>query len=560
MAPTYTSAIGSYGFMADYAEAVDILYSYVEKDPHIDYVPVAYSYNDGAAGRGRVIGKRAAATQELMNNLPEWMAMRKEHDSTGQTLAHAWGANLEDANDAFSSYRKDQFLATADVYPDIHMGVSELSFSEEKVYSSDIRNLLFNTSFSMEAFSRSQRPEGWAVSRSALSNLVLSKDEAIYGRNAVRLVDSVELRQSRELRVQGGDLTLSCYVKTESDTGESTSDQYDASLAGLILVLHYADNSVDSYGVGFPKNTEGDWSRLGLSVSMKKELSSFQVIIANRISTAYVVDLPMLENSKVVRPWSPSIEDVPVYLNAPYKSVTGVQIVPSVLDNQKTEKIELFELASDQEFENVAVPTRILPYFPQKDPGNTVNLALGRQVNYFGEKQPTMWVAEDGKITEKSLTTPDVFGIVQPRDLYKDENGDLWLDESLSDANLVVKAATVLGPHMLLVTRESYAGKTSYYLKVAKPDKVLYEDTFVESLADLEIPIKLNNIGFSGASEDIARIGVCKNLPGVIFIDTTLDRRFYYKLVFDYYYADFGVRKIYCRESYADHNAHLQIL
>ena len=560
MVTSYYSSTGNYGFTAEYAQGIEVLYSYIEQDPFIAYTTVSYLYSDGVDGVKQIIGKRAPATQAIMNNLPEWMAMRKEHDSVGQTLAHSWGANLEDANDLFNEYRNDQFLSTADHYSDIHMGVSELSFSEEKVYTSDVRNLLFNSSFSMKAFARSQRPEGWGVSRDSLNDLTFSEDESIYGNSAIRLAGGVEMKQARDLKVPGGDITYSIYAKTETDTGAALTRRFDPTDAGLILTIHYADNEVDSFGVGFPKNTKNEWARVGLTVSLTKEVHSFEALIVNRSATPFVVDLPMLEGSKVIQPWSPSIEDTPIALTAPFKSVTGVQVISLGLDNDTVKKIELLELGSEAEFSDVTIPTRVLPYSPPKDSGNSINLALGRQVNFFEEIHPTMWFAEDGKITEKSLTTPDEFGTVQPRDLFKDQNGDLWLDESLSDANLTVKATTVLGNNLLVLTEESYAGKTAYYLKIVKPDKILYEDTRVQSVADLELPLVLNNLGISAVTEDIERIGLSKDIPGVIFVDTTLDRRFYYKLKFDYYYADFGVRKLFCRESYVDDNAHLQII
>jgi hypothetical protein len=558
--PTYQSASANYSFVTEYASNIEVLYAYSETDPFVEYTTVSYRYTDGVDGTKNVVGCRAAATQDILNNLPDWMAMRDKHDSVGQDLVHSWGCNLEDARTLFNEYRRDQFLSTAETYFDIHAGMSELSFNEEKVYSADLRNILFNSSFSMRGYARAQKPEGWSVRRDALDNLTFSEEQAIFGRNAVRMVDSVEIKQTRELAVAGGQITFSTYVKTESDTGESVTTKFDPGEAGLVLVLSYADGTIVSYGVGFPKNTKQEWVRAGLTVNMTKELVSFEAIILNRTSTAMFVHLPMLEGAKRIQSWSPSFEDVPIYLRTPFKSVTGAQVVSTAQDNANPHRIELLEVASEEEFQDVMVPTRITPYAPKENAGQSVNSALGRQVNAFEETHPVQWTVVDGKIKEKSLTAGDVFGTVQPRDLYKDEAGDLFLDVSLSDSDLVVKAVTAIGRHLLVVTWESYAGKDAYYLKVVRPQKVQYEDTFLESVSDLEIPINLNTFGLGAATEDITRIGVCKYLPGVIFIDTTLERRFYYQLKFDYYYADFNVRKLFCRESYLDNNAHLQVI
>jgi hypothetical protein len=557
---TYKATSASYDFTSDYAQGIEVVYSYIETDPYVEYQTVAYSYTDGLTGTENIVGCRAAATQEIMNNLPEWMSMRQLHDSVGQQLTHAWGHNLEEANAQFSEYRKEQFLDTANEVFDLHGSVSELSFNEEKVYTADTRNLLFNSSFSMLSTARLQKPEGWSVRRNSLDDLQMVNTNVVFGSYAVRLANSVELKQTRELHVGGGKLSLSIYAQTLLDTGLSTTARYEATEAGMILVLHYANGDVKSLGVGFLKNTQGAWSRIGMSVTLTGELNSYEVIIVNRTSNAMIVDLPMLEGAGSIRPWTPSFEDVPIYLTTPFKSVTAVQIVSQTLDNAEPKRIELFEASSENEFSDLQVPTRMTPFYPHEDQSPTVSSALGRQVNFFEEVHPVQWVIFNGKILEKSLTKNDHFGTVKPRDLYMDEAGDLYLDMTLSDSDLTVKAVTVLGKYLFAVTEETYAGKTAHYLKVIKPDKIRYEDTYLESISDLLIPINLNTFGSNAQSEDIERIGICRATPGIIFIDTTLDRRFYFKLQYDYYYADFGVRKLFCRESYLDSNAHLQVI
>jgi hypothetical protein len=481
MTTSYISATGNYSYTAQFAEGVEVAYSYVEKDPFAEHIAVAYSYTDGSTGVIPVVGGRAAYTQQIMNNMPEWMDIRQKHDSVGQKVMHSWAANLEDASELLAQHQLDSFLSTADPYSDIHMSITELSFSEDKVYTPDLRNLLFNSSFSMKSFARSQKPEGWAVGRDSLDNLTFTEDHSIYGPHALRLINGVELSQSRELRVAGGDITFSIYAKTESDTQLKTTVKHEPSDAGIVLVLYYADHDIESYGVGFPKNTLGEWARVGLTVSIPKSVHKFEVFITNRTSDAYIIDLPMLEGSKRIQSWTPSTEDVPIYSDSPFKSVGGVQLLCGSVDRSSVKKVELFELATQDEFEDICIPTRILPYSPLKNSSQSVNRALGRQVNFFEEVLPVSWTAEDGKITEGSLTTPDKFGVVLPRDLYKNKNGVSLLDESLSDANIKVKSTTVVKDCLYIVTKETYAGKTSYYLKFAKVNKINYEDTRIQS-------------------------------------------------------------------------------
>lgn len=551
-------------FTAEFGDSIELVYTYSEKDPFIEGTTIAYKYTDGVAGQSPVIGCRAAATQSIMNNLPPWMAMRQKHDSVGQQLAHSWGCNLENANSLFNEYRKDQFLETANVYPDIHMGVSELSFMEEKVYTSDFRNILYNSSFSFKAPARQQRPEGWTAYRNSLNDVALTPD-SLFGNNAVKLQTAGMIKQTRQVAVNSGYLTFSCYMKTIENTGLPDSAKWNPSEAGLILVLYFADHTTQSYGLGFLKNTSGKWIRAGLTATITKEVSRAEVMIVNRTTDAIVVDLPMLERAKAMQPWTSSLNDKPKHATFATKTVTGVQVVSSTVDQNNPTKVEVVDLGREANFRDSVVPTRLEPMSPQKDYAPTVNSALGRQINFHGEVQPVQWVATDGMLEERSLVTPDKFGKITIADLYMDQLGDLYLETtSPTESNGVTVealAATTVSNYLYVVTKETYLSNTMYCLKIVQPQKVNFEDGFLQSVADLAIPIELSSPFIDSISgEEVNRIGICKNIPGGIFIDTTFGRRFFYQLKFDYYYADFGVRKLYTRESYVDDNAYLQVI
>lgn len=559
MTTDQTSSSSSYSWDAEFADGIQVLYSYVEKDPTIAPVTISYAYSDGVAGLGRVQGCYPASAQLIANNFPQWMDMRKQKTSTGQKLISSWACNLEDANRLFEEYRKEEFLTKANQYNDIHIGVSELSFDDERVYEAKFRNFLFNSSFSQQAFRRSQRPEGWRVDRDSLNDLTMVDDDTIFGTYALKLDGSVTVKQTRPVVLSGGYLTLSCYVKTVADTAKSTEDRHDPSTAGLIALVTFADGTNESYGVGFPKNTQSAWVRAGITMTLSKEVSTVEVMIVNRSGDAYYADLPMLEASKTMGQWTPSFQDTPIQFGG-LKRVTAAQILKSAPDEMTVKKLEMFEVGSEGDFRNAIVPTRIEVLGGKKPLGQSVNSSLGRQINYHEEIQPVQWVAENGKIREKSLVTPDQWDLVLPRDLYMDENGDVWLDNTLSDDNLVVKAVTSVNNHLYVVTQETYAGKTAYYMKVVRDAKLSPDKTYLESIADIELPIRLSGFGPDSLVDDVSRIGICKNTPGAIFIDTSLGRRYYFQLYYDYYYADFGVRKLFCRENYLSQNAHLQVI
>jgi len=554
-----------YGFSSIVSDGIEILYSYNKVDPVVSYLDIGYTFTDSSNDNDLAtipLGWKTPTTQKILNNFPMWMELRKDYDSVGNKLASSWGMTLDRIISFYNTTRKDQFLYTADLYHDVNTGVSELSNNKEKIYSSSFRNFLFNSSFSMKAPARYQKPIGWTVSRSNVNNLSFNIEESVFGTSSLKLNGLVTLKQTRELIIPSTPLTLSIFVKTK-DTELLTTDTWPASEAGMVLIIKYADASIQTYGVGFPKNTLGKWARASLTVTQSKEINTVSVIISNkREDLSFVVDCPMLESSKNLAEWSPSILDVPLSSTASFRQVTGLQVLINAMDENHVNKIELLPLASEQEFKNYNIPTRILPVHVKSVPGNSINLSLGKQINFHGEVMPTIWKADLNQIIEQSSISPDVFGKHYPADVIMDEQGDKHLDLSLiNDSGIKVKAVTVYNDHLYCVTKEIQYGVTRYCLKTVKPVKVSYSDTYLPSIGDIEIPITLGNkFGIDAQDEEIVRIGISKNISDTIFIDTNVGRRFHYKLYYDYFFPDFINRKVYTRENYSAQNGFLQLI
>ena len=590
----------SQSISGQFGSTIGVYYTYTEVDPNIDSLTLSYSFTEGAleqspdveleliiVGTGaegnyayiettgevpeiptniekKISGCRAAYTQAILNNFPQWMEMREKHTSVGHKLVQAWGCNLENTYEYYLDSRKDQFLSSADSYYDTTMAVSDLSFAEEKVYETDFRNLLYNSSFSMLGPKRYKKPDGWATSRDHLGAIRLSSEESLWGTHALVFDGSfgnAEIKQHREIALSSGRLNLSTYVKSP-ETGLSTEERWNADSAGIILVLRYTDDTVESYGIGFPKNTENKWVRASFSVGIRKEILNYEVIILNRTSLMYTVDLPQLEVNQVASNWTHSVSDTPVHSESRLRQIGGVQAVTRREDNSSIKKIEIFPLGSEEEFINIRIPTRIEKFSPKIDPKNSFNTVMGREINYFEEVIPIGWIVEDDKVLVKGTKLPDKFGKHLFADLYLDQAGDAYIDKTLVNSEQTkVKAITAYKGWLYAVAKENTGNEEHYYLKIGKPDKVLYEDNFLQSWGDIKLPIELGtSFGFDSASEEISRIGICKSIPNVIFIDTTLDRRFYFKLRYDYFYADIVNRKLYCREDYSAENGLLQVI
>jgi len=562
-----SSLYSSYSITSIVGDGIEIAYSYSQVDPIISYLDISYNYNDpnDTSLIDVVYGRKAAYTQQILNNFPQWMAMRNDYDSNGSKLVNSWGQNLENVLDYYSISIKEKFLSTANTYIDLQLGLSELLGSGNKIYTPKLDNLLYNSSFSLKSVGRQKKPLGWAAKRNSINSIEYDTENSIFGNNGIRLVGSAgssQLSQSVKAIVNSGPLTYTVYVKTLVDTELSTDEIYDANEAGLILSILYADSSIATYGIGFPKNTAGTWARASLTVNLQKETSIIDVHIVNRVSATYVVDCPMLSVSKTTTEWTASLTDMPITSSSQIRTVGGVQVIFDTLDSQPAKKLEVIPTGSEFEFRYKDIPTRIEQAIIAGSPEEFLTSLYSRHINGYNELMPCSWVAVDGYIQESSATTPDIFSKRKPADLVRDYKGDIFLDKSLiEDSATTVKAVCAVENVLYVVTEETYAGSTKYYLKIVKPNVISYSDNYMPSIGDIEIPIQLgSSFGPGSLSETIVRIGICKALPGYIFIDTSLDRRLYYKLYYDYYYADYNSRRVYCRENYSKENGRLQII
>ena len=562
-----SSTYQSYGFSSSIAEGIEISYSYSVIDPVIDYLDQYYEYDNTDNDediKDFPYGFKAAFTQQILNNFPPWMEMRKDYDSNGNKLVNAWGMTLENVLDTYSTYRKDQFLGTANTYYDVNALITPLSSNRDRVYSPTFNNLLYNSSFSIPACAREQRPLGWRPIRSTLDAIKFDESDSIFGTHSV-ILDGTSglssLRQTKYLSLSEGQVTYSVFFKTE-DNGEDTTELWDASEAGIILAVENLDSTVETYGIGFKKNTSGKWARAYFTVSLTKQTYRISAIIVNKTAFKIKVQCPLLDQSKVLRAWTSSINDVNPFVNNSIRTVMGIQVLFNSLDGNPVKKLELFPLNSEQSFKNTIVPTRIVPYYINGNSSNSFSITYGRHVNYFEEVMPTTWTVSSNGILESSLSSPDKFGLRYIADASIKDNGDLCLDASLiNDSATQVKACCVYEDKLLVVTKEEYLGSTNYYLKFVDPKYLSYSDNYLPSYGDLKIPITIgNSFGLNSISEDILRIGICRNISNVIYIDTNLDRRFYFKLLFDYYYPDFITRKVFCRENYTTNFGLLQII
>ena len=543
-------------------------YTYQEANPSLGELSISTQVEDSGKDIETVrYGFRSYMTQKIANNFPAWMDLRENHESVAQKLISSWAYNIEDALSLYDEYRADQFFAKANTYKNINLGISQLSFDEEEVYEPNFKNLLFNSSFSINAPARYRAPAGWKIERNNIDALKLNKKESLFGTHALELDNSagdaeIAMKQTREFSLSGGHLNLSVFVKTVDASGD-TSTRFDAEEAGIILVLSFNDYTTKTYGVGFPVNTEGKWRRASFSVELQKELFKYEVIIINRAQKKYLIDLPQLEVGKTASSWTVSENDIPIQVEEETRKVGSVQVIVGGDYKQQTTKFELLEIPLEEDFREIAIPTRLVPFSLNKEPYNNIKRYFGKEITYMKEEMTINWLTSDNHIIQKSAYTPDRLGNpMLPADLFIDENGDKFLDTAAIDSSSIqVKGLTLLNNIIFAACKETYLERTIHTLKFIRPYKLNYEDTILQSIGDIQIPIDLSAIPELDIAEtNITNIGICRDIPDCIFIDTDAEKRFYFKMKFDYFYANLSSRKLFCRENFTESNNKLQVI
>jgi hypothetical protein len=558
---------GGIAYTGSVMDGVQVNYEYSKKDLATSYIDVSYVTNTGEVQESFVdpfYGNITAEAQRISNHLPHWMEWREDPVSVGQTLVHSWAQNLDHIKKQFKSYRQNQFLPTAKVHNDIHYGYSDLGILSANSYQGKFNNGLYNSSFNIVGPSRYRKPMGWTFKETVPFTATLYKEESLFGQNALLLDGSVglcEVKQKRNSTVSNGTITFSIFFKVLEQPFSST-ESYDASEAGIILQLEYADSTVKSIGAGFSKKTKDKWNRASCTATIEKELKSFNVVILNRTSAKYLIDLPQVERGKQSTNWTASLFDVHPTQDGAIRRVSGIQVSSLNKENHDNNKVEVLPTFSSEEFQSTIIPTRVEQISVTEDSKPFTDLLYSTRMNYHEEEQLLKWPAENGKITEKSTVTPDVFGEYLPAEYIYTENGEVKLDKSLIDASGVsVKATTILDDMLYCVTEETYQSTSRFYLKIVKPHRVSETSDYLQCLGDIELPIKLgNSFGQNANTEDVIRLGFSRSVSDTIYVDTSLDRRLYFRLFYDYYYADLSSRKIYCREKYWPDYGQLQVV
>lgn len=519
-----------------------VRYSYGLKELAEDDVVVAYSYDslcDNIVDQP-FEGYLAPITQNISNNLPPWMDIRKHRSSNGWQLINSWGTNLEDTLQNIVSKISDTQLTLADksrlgsVY---YFDLDSEQFLENRKY----KNLLSNSSFSIKDVARTNLPAGWTdYNKGALGSVSLDRTRSLLGAYSVKIKGDGFIGQQVLLDTEPvNSLAASCYI---------LCDDPSVDISMSISVEKLDGTSVSSEAKLTSRSAH--WRRLALVLPINSEVYRLRISIRADVSSVCYICAPQVEIGTSVTTWTSSVGDSLPYL-ASSSRFGPVQAHTTEAISSKT---TIFPIADELEFLDISIPTRI-----QKYPTVSIDLDLfgdqsyGRRVNYFGETTNTEWVVLNGYIVERSLspTAWDIYGRYTIRDLRVFDDSLYGTREDCL-GTITPVACAIKRDYLYVVCKEIYRGKTLYTLKIVSPKVPPKEQTYLESIIDFDLDLKFDLLYGEDQISDISvtSIGFSEVDPSWMVINTSSNQRVYYKLHLDYYYFDSSTNRVYTLEDY----------
>ena len=524
---------------------INVRYSYGKKLLYTTTLGIGYSY--GAKCYTSIdsphVGYKAAATQSIVNNLPQWMDIRRSEASKGWEFINAYGMAVESVTDVISNNLRNLFLSTADRHSRHKYYKGELTIDElfEDVTS---RNLLINSSFSKPDVARTRLPLEWTdYHKPTTQTVFLDSTRVLRGTYSSRVDGVGTISQILDLAGEGpiDKLTASVYFFTNLDSPE------------VSLVLAVQDMAGVSYlGEKKTTSTVKGWQRLEVTVEVAEEVFEAQVTLRGNSSSSVWFDCVQLEAADKSSDWQVSDLDKLLY-------VDGAIPIRLVEARSNTDRVTVYPISDLREFTRISIPTRVAAAKPESiDLEPFSSAAYSRRVNFFNDVTNIKWIINAGQVVSTDTNNQfEVFERYDIRDLRSFQGqGYGTIADCLVE---MTPLAVAMREDLLFVAcKEVYRGRTVRTLKVVVPRRPPNDETYLESLVDFELPLTFGTVyGSAEQGEDISSIGFSERDPSWLIVNTSLGRRFYFRMYYDYYFANMQTRAIYTLERYD--NAQLQV-
>ncbi len=285
-----------------------VRYSYETTELSKSYLNVGYGYSsyNSQSYYPREVGFKAAASQAILNNLPQWMEMRQKTDSIGYKLVNSWAENHEKVVTAVSSLIKEEFLDTADKLQRSKLYSIDLN-DEALISTKTFDNFLFNSAFTIKSAARVGMPLGW--SRYSLSHydkvfLLASRPHVCPYSIVINKLGS--FGQSVNLNnITTKDVTGSIYFLCREAP----------CTIKLILVAETIDGRTYSSQVETLVE-DPDWRRLETTISVNNNLYRLHFAVHSNSSSVAYFNAPKVEIGNKATEWCKSSADGLLYVSS----------------------------------------------------------------------------------------------------------------------------------------------------------------------------------------------------------------------------------------------------
>lgn len=533
-------------FTSDLATSyMDVRYSYGATELSTASLAIGYSYGTVVFGEiaEALEGYKAPMTQQIANNLPQWVAIRNNTAGSGWMFMNSWGMSMEDVLTNTASNLSNIWLLTTDVAQRNAVYRTDID-DREFIVEKPAHNLLFNSAFSIKDSAIHSLPAGWTDYYKG--NIALSNRSAITP-SSLRVDAAGTIGQTIELdSVLIQNLVASLYVWCNDDSVDVT----------LVVSLETSDGLTKNYTASINSRSP-QWRRLVLPINnVNHRVIRAKFLIRSNVSDYALLAAPQLEIGSNVTEWSKGNLD---YL--PYITPNTRYNLVQVLSENSERKIPLFGISNERELVAIQIPTRIeVSSIPKVDPGLYASHSAGRKVDFFNNVYDVDWTILNNKILERSNgpTQFDIFNTYDIRDL-RFHTPNIYGTREDATVTRTLIASCVRNNLLLVLVREQKNQVAKYVIKAVVPRTPPNQESYLECIADFDLNLNFDEVvGVSQLTEEPLSMGISEKDPNLLVINTSLSNRIYYRLYFDYYFFDSVNNQLYTLENY--NGAKIQIL
>lgn len=522
-----------------------IRYSYDSTDISTSSLPLSYSYGSTVLPvvTDELEGFKAPMTQQITNNLPQWMAIRNNTAGEGWMFVNSWGMNLESILTNTASNLSNVWLLTTDNSQRNAIYRTDID-APELVLEKEPKNLLFNSSFSIKDSAIYNLPAGWTDYYKG--NVELSEHSAV---TPASLKIDREGTIAQFIELDGSlvhNLVASVYLQC-NDTSVDVK---------LIVSLETSDGLTKNYSAELG-NRSTQWRRLVLPIrNVNARVTRIKFLVRAEVTDCVYVSAPQIEIGTVVSSWSRNRIDYLPYIT-PYTRFNLVQ----VLSENSSRRIPVFGISNDTELTTIQIPTRITKCgIGYVTPNLFASHTYGRKVDFFNEVYDVNWTVQGNKILERSAGPSefDIFNVYTIKDLRFHDANTYGTREDPNVSRSIISSC-VRNNMLLVLVKEQKNQVAKYIIKVVVPRTPPNREAYLESIVDFDLDLNFDTvIGVRQLTEEALSLGISETDPNLLVVNTSLSNRIYYRLCFDYYYFDIVNNQMYTLENY--NGAKIQIL